>query len=96
MWPWILIVASCVVALALLLSAMSFTKAENRVMRLLRERGSMTGLELVKSGAASRSQVYLVLDRLCEEGCVRRFSPKDGSRERYVATEFLTMRIKAK
>jgi hypothetical protein len=91
---WVLAVCGGLFVLGILVDAFRYSRAERRVLDLLQQRGAMTGLELVQAGAASRSHIYLVLSRLCEEKKVRRFQPPNGGREKYVRINNLFMKIK--
>ena len=93
---WVLAVCGVVFTVAILVDAIRYSRTEQRVMDTLQQRGAMTGLELVHAGAASRSHVYLVLRRLCDEGKVRRFNPPDGGREKFIRVDNLLMRSKTK
>lgn len=69
---WIGLTAIILFVIAVLVDAVRYRLAQRKVIGLLRQRGPMTGLELSKAGI-SPSHVYLLLNRLEEDGVVTSF-----------------------
>ena len=69
---WIGFVAITLFVIAILIDAIRYRLARRKVIGLLRQRGPMTGLELSQAGI-SWAHVYLLLNRLEEDGVVTSF-----------------------
>ena len=69
---WVGLAALALLALAIVFDALRYRRARRKVIRLLRQRGPMTGLELSQAGIP-RAHVYLLLNRLEEDGVVESF-----------------------
>lgn len=69
---WVGFTAIVLFVIAILIDALRYRLARRKVIGLLRQRGPMTGLELSQAGI-SRSHVYLLLNRLEEDGVVKSF-----------------------
>jgi hypothetical protein len=71
-WQWVLFGLGGVTVLGVLWDAWRYWRATRAVMGLLKKRGPMDGLELVQQGIP-RSHVYLILNRLEQDGLVDSF-----------------------
>jgi DNA-binding transcriptional ArsR family regulator len=69
---WIGLVAIILFVIAILVDAVRYRLARRKVIGLLRQRGPMSGLELSQAGIP-RAHVYLLLNRLEDDGVVESF-----------------------
>jgi len=65
-------------ALYILFSAWRYRREAKTVMDVLRQHGPLTGLELVRDHGIARSHVYLVLNRLEQDGRIEGCKPKSA------------------
>jgi len=79
---WFGLVLLVLTVLSILVDAWFYRRAHYRVLEALRERGPMTGLQLVREKVVSRAHVYLVLRRLEDNGKVEWDFAEDGDYEK--------------